>query len=369
MATLLLPYLLLAFFLLFLSATSASGATYFEGYLANGNFEEQPKPSNIHKTLLKGRYALPKWVINGSVEYISGGPQPGGMFFPVAHGVHAVRLGNEASISQDITVKPGSLYALTFGASRTCAQEEVLRVSVGPQSGDLPLQTLYSSTGDDTYAFGFRPNSNVSKLVFHNPGIQEDPTCGPLIDAVAIKELFPPRPTRDNLVKNPSFEEGPHRLINTTNGVLLPPRQEDLTSPLPGWIIESLKAVKFIDAKHFNVPDKFAAIELVAGRESAIAQILRTVPNKLYSLTFDVGDAKNGCHGMMMVEAFAGKETLKVPFKSQGKGEYKTASFKFKAVSARTRITFYSSYYHTKIDDFGSLCGPVVDQVRVVSIA
>ncbi|KAL8226932.1 hypothetical protein R6Q57_016764 [Mikania cordata] len=74
--------------------------------------------------------ALPKWEITGLVEYIHGGPQPGGVYFPVAHGVHAVRLGNEATISQTITVKAGSLYAVTFGASRTCAQEEVFE-SVG----------------------------------------------------------------------------------------------------------------------------------------------------------------------------------------------------------------------------------------------
>lgn len=357
------------FVFFFLLTTSAFASQYLEGFLKNGNFEQPPKPIDLKKTVLKGKYALPSWEINGLVEYISAGPQPGGMYFNVAHGVHAVRLGNEASISQSITVKPGSLYALTFGASRTCAQEEVLRVSVPPASGDLPLQTLYSSNGGDTYAWGFRPNASVVKVSFHNPGVQEDPACGPLIDAVAIKELFPPRPTRDNLVKNPGFEEGPHRLVNSTNGVLLPPRQEDLTSPLPGWIIESLKAVKFIDAKHFNVPFGFAAVELVAGRESAIAQILRTVPNKVYSLTFSVGDAKNGCHGSMMVEAFAAKDTFKVPYESKGIGKFTTVSFKFKAISARTRITFYSSFYHTRIDDFGSLCGPVLDQVRVIPVA
>ncbi|KDP43556.1 hypothetical protein JCGZ_16843 [Jatropha curcas] len=359
--------LLLALFLLF--NLSVFAAQYREGFLNNGNFEEKPKPSDINKTVLKGKTALPGWEINGRVEYISAGPQPGGMYFAVAHGVHAVRLGNDASISQTITVKPGSLYALTFGASRTCAQEEVLRVSVPPLSGDLPLQTLYSSNGGDTYAWGFIAKSTVAKVIFHNPGVQEDPACGPLIDAVAIKELFPPRPTRYNLVKNPGFEEGPHLFVNSSNGVLLPPRQLDLTSPLPGWIIESLKAVKFIDSKHFNVPFGLAAVELVAGRESAIAQILRTIPNKVYGLTFSVGDAKNGCHGSMMVEAFAAKDTFKVPFESQGKGKFKTVSFKFKAVSARTRITFYSSYYHTRIDDFGSLCGPVLDQVRVFPIA
>ena len=35
-------------------------------------------------------------------------------------------------------------------------------------------------------------------MTFHNPGVQEDPACGPLLDAVAIKEFFPVFPTRGN---------------------------------------------------------------------------------------------------------------------------------------------------------------------------
>lgn len=362
-------------FLLFALASAAAdrgrrgkASLYFAGYLPNGNFEQGPSKNNLNSTKIVGKFSLPKWEIDGLVEYIAGGPQPGGMFFPVAHGVHAVRLGNEASISQTVKVKPGVLYALTFGASRTCAQDEVLRVSVLSQTGDLPMQTLYSSNGGDVYAWGFRPTQALVKITFHNPGVQEDPACGPLIDAVALKELYPPTPTRYNVVKNNGFEEGPFRLVNSTNGVLLPPKQVDLCSPLPGWMIESLKAVKFIDRKHFNVPVGEAAVELVAGRESAIAQILRTVPNKVYSLAFTVGDARNGCHGSMLVEAFAGKDSFKVPFESQGKGLSKRVNFKFKAVGARTRITFFSSFYHTRVDDFGSLCGPVIDEVVVAPL-
>ncbi|KAH6814353.1 DNA-directed RNA polymerase subunit beta [Perilla frutescens var. frutescens] len=362
-------FLLFLYFVYVVYAVAPPAATPLEGLLANGNFEEEPKPRDMKKTVLQGRNALPGWEINGMVEYISGGPQPGGMYFAVAHGVHAVRLGNEASISQTIHVKNGSLYALTFGASRTCAQDEVLRVSVPPQTGDLPLQTLYSSNGGDTYAWGFRANSNYVKVTFHNPGMQEDPACGPLLDAVAIKELFPPRPTRVNLVKNNGFEEGPHLLINSSHGVLLPPKQEDLTSPLPGWIIESLKAVKFIDSQHFNVPYGKAAVELLAGRESAIAQIIRTVPDKTYTLAFVVGDAKNGCHGSMMIEAFAAQEAMKAAFKSEGKGKFSTYSFQFTAESNRTRLTFFSSFYHTRINDYGTLCGPVLDEVRVLPAA
>ncbi|OVA02133.1 Protein of unknown function DUF642 [Macleaya cordata] len=352
-----------------INSCSASKATYLDGLVPNGDFEKEPHPSNLNKTILKGKQSLPNWEINGLVEYISGGSQPGGFYFAVPRGVHAVRLGNEASISQTLAVRSGSYYSLTFGATRTCAQDEVLIVSVPSQSGNLPLQTLYSSNGGDTYAWAFRATSNLTKVTFHNPGIQEDPTCGPLLDAVAIKEIILSRPSRGNLVKNGDFENGPHVFKNFSTGVLLPPKQQDLISPLPSWIIESLKAVKYIDSKHFNVPSGLAAVELVAGRESAIAQILRTVPNKSYELTFTIGDAKNGCHGSMMVEAFAAKETLKVPFISHGKGEFKTASLKFKAITNRTRITFYSAYYHAKFDDFGSLCGPVLDKVRVLPVS
>ncbi|KMT18810.1 hypothetical protein BVRB_2g029190 [Beta vulgaris subsp. vulgaris] len=361
------PISLILSLAILLTICSALGASHSHihrgGLIPNGNFEDPPK--QMKNTKIIGKFSLPKWEINGLVEYIRGGPQPGGMYFAVAHGQHAVRLGNEASVSQSVPVKPGSFYALTFGASRTCAQDEVLRVSIPPFHGDLPIQTLYSTDGGDTHAFGFKATSKVAKITFHNPGVQEDPACGPLIDAVALKELMPVYPAKGNLIRNGGFEEGPYRILNTSNGILLPPKQEDINSPLPGWVIESLKAVKYIDKRHFNVPFGRSAIELVAGRESAIAQVIRTVPNKVYNLTFTIGDAKNSCKGSMLVEAFAGRDTLKAPFLSQGLGKFQTVSMKFKAISDRTRITFFSSYYHSKADGFGILCGPVLDEVRV----
>ena len=163
----------------------------FSALLPNGDFEEAPKSSNLKKTVIIGKYSLPKWEINGLVEYISGGPQPGGFYFAVPRGEHAVRLGNEASVSQNVVVKPGLVYSLTFGATRTCAQDEVLRISVGSQSADLSIQTLYSSEGGDTYAWAFKAASKVVKVTFHNTGIQEDPACGPLLDHIAIKEMRP----------------------------------------------------------------------------------------------------------------------------------------------------------------------------------
>ncbi|XAR68527.1 hypothetical protein NMG60_11003675 [Bertholletia excelsa] len=354
----------------FSAAAARVGHQYLDALLPNGDFERGPKPSNLKKTVIIGKHSLPNWEIEGLVEYVSGGPQPGSFYFAIPRGAHAVRLGNEASISQDLRgLSPGKVYSLSFGATRTCAQDEVLRITTTGHSADLPIQTLYSSDGGDTYAWAFAATSKVMKVTFHNPGVQEDPTCGPLVDHVAIKEMPPLSFQRGNLVKNGGFEIGPHVFRNFSTGVLLLPKKGDMISPLPGWIIESLKPVKYIDSKHFKVPSGKAAIELVGGRESAIAQIIRTVPDKYYNLTFTIGDAKNGCHGSMVVEAFAGMKTLKVPFTSEGKGGFKTASLRFMAVSRRTRITFYSAQYHTRLQDYGHMCGPVLDNVIVFPVS
>lgn len=58
-------------------------------------------------------------------------------------------------------------------------------------------------------------------------------------------------------------------------------------------------------------------------------------------------------------EAFASNATAKVEFHSEGNGKFRAASLPFKATGHTTRITFYSSFYHVKADDAGSLCGPV----------
>ncbi|KAJ8565066.1 hypothetical protein K7X08_001526 [Anisodus acutangulus] len=113
------------------------------------------------------------------------------------------------------------MYSFTFGATRTCAQDEVLRVSAGGMSSDLPIQTLYSADGGDTYAWAFESTSDFVEVTFHNPGIQEDPTCGPLIDHIAIKEM--PMATY------------------AAKGVLVLPVKQDKYSPTPGWMVQFMK--------------------------------------------------------------------------------------------------------------------------------
>ncbi|PRQ26813.1 putative Galactose-binding domain-containing protein [Rosa chinensis] len=351
-----------------LCSTCHLAMSLIDGYLENGNFELAPKPSDIRGTEVIGRYAIPKWEISGFVEYIKSGQKQGDMLLVVPEGAYAVRLGNEASIKQRIKVTKGLYYSITFSAARTCAQEERLNISVAPDSGVLPIQTVYSSNGWDSYAWAFQADFPEIELVLHNPGVEEDPACGPLIDSIAIRTLYPPRATNKNLLKNAGFEEGPYVFPNTSWGVLIPPNIEDDHSPLPGWMVESLKAVKYIDSDHFSVPEGKRAVELVAGKESAIAQVVRTIPGKTYVLTFSVGDASNSCEGSMIVEAFAGRNTVKVPYESKGKGGFKRAVLKLVAVSNRTRIMFLSTFYTMRSDDFSSLCGPVLDDVKLLSL-
>jgi len=358
----------LSILLVFAICHSSLAFKIVDGLLPNGNFEIGPKPKDLKGSEVINPHGIQSWEITGFVEYIKSGQKQGDMLLVVPEGAYAIRLGNEASIKQKVAVQKGMYYAITFSAARTCAQEEKLNISVAPDSGVLPMQTLYSSNGWDSYAWAFKAMYDTVEILIHNPGVEEDPACGPLVDSIAMRTLYPPKLTGTNLLKNGDFEEGPYVFPDASWGTLIPPNIEDDHSPLPGWMVESLKAVKYIDAEHFAVPTKRRAVELVAGRESVIAQVTRTIPGKTYVLTFAVGDANNACQGSMIVEAFANENTVKVPYESKGKGGYKRAMLRFVAKSARTRIMFFSTFYTMRSDDFSSLCGPVVDDVRLVSV-
>ncbi|KAK3156320.1 hypothetical protein QOZ80_2AG0105650 [Eleusine coracana subsp. coracana] len=335
-----------------------------DGLLPNGNFERGPLPSQLRGTRVLSSSAIPSWQTSGFVEYIPSGQKQGDMLLPVPEGAYAVRLGNEASIRQRLRgLARGARYAVTFSAARTCAQAETLNVSASGQSGVLPMQTMYSSNGWDSYAWAWDAVADEAELVVHNPGVVEDPACGPLVDSSPSR-----RSTRRAAPTNGDFEEGPYIIPGTKWGVLIPSRVVDDHSPLPGWMVESLKAIKYIDAGSFAVPRGRRAVELVAGRESAMSQVIRTVPGRRYALSFTVGDASNACRGSLMVEAYAGRESVKVAYESAGKGGVKRAVLPFRAASARTRIVFFSSFYSTRSDDLSSLCGPVLDDVAVVSV-
>ncbi|KAL7089350.1 hypothetical protein ACP275_13G182300 [Erythranthe tilingii] len=287
------------------------------------------------------------------------------MILIVPQGAHAARLGNDAEISQEIKVEKGALYSITFSAARTCAQLESLNVSVPPASQTIDLQTLYSVQGWDSYAWAFQAEREEARVVFRNPGMEDDPTCGPIIDDVAIKKLFVPDKPKDNAVVNGDFEEGPWIFRNESLGVLLPTNLDEDTSSLPGWIVESNRAVRFIDSTHYSVPGGKRAIELLSGKEGIISQMVETKPNKPYRLTFSLGHAGDACKQPLAVMAFAGDQAQNVHYTPDSNSTFQKEDLNFTAKAERTRVAFYSVYYNTRTDDMSSLCGPVVDDVRV----
>ncbi|EES11052.1 hypothetical protein BDA96_06G146900 [Sorghum bicolor] len=353
-----------ALFLIVCLAARAASAIQ-DGLLPNGNFEEAPPKSQLKGSRVMGRNAIPHWEISGFVEYIGSGQKQGDMLLPVPEGAYAVRLGNEASIQQRLALTQGAHYSITFSAARTCAQAEQLNVTVAPESDILPIQTVYTSSGWDSYSWAFKATSSVVSLIIHNPGVAEDAACGPLIDLFAIKTLPTPQSSKNNLLKNGDFEEGPYIFPNTRWGVLVPPMDEDDYSPLSPWmILSSTKSVKYVDAPHHVVPHGARAVELVSGMETALVQNATTVPGLPYRLQFSAGDAGNGCVGSMAVQAYAGGKSVKAQFQSQGKGGHKRGVLDFTATADQTRVVFVSMGYIMKPD--GTLCGPVVDDVSLV---
>ena len=159
----------------------------------------------MNGTRVMSPHAIPHWEISGFVEYLGSGQKQDDMILPVPEGEQAVRLGNDATIRQQLNVVRHAYYSVTFGAARTCAQAERLNVSVTPESGILPIQTVYTSSGWGSYSYAFRARHSTVWLTIHNPGVEEDPACGPLIDLVAIKTLSPPRREKgDDLVEKSS---------------------------------------------------------------------------------------------------------------------------------------------------------------------
>uniref|UniRef100_A0ACD5UCF6 Uncharacterized protein n=1 Tax=Avena sativa TaxID=4498 RepID=A0ACD5UCF6_AVESA len=365
-----------ALFLLFCAAAraGAAAASGGDGPLLNGNFEHKPNRCHMNGTRVMGAHAIPYWTVTGFVEYIESGAMQGDMVLAVPEGKHAVRLGIESSVQHELRVTRGKYYSVSFSAARTCAQSEKLNVSIvpGDPPGELPIQTVYTSSGWDSYSWAFKATQDVVSFVIHHGDDQvDDPACGPIIDAVAIRTLNdPPHGTSSNMLKNGDFEEGPYITPGSSCGVLVPPMDEDDASPLPGWMIMSdSKVVKYIDSEHFRVPHGSRAVELVAGLEVALVQEVDTVPGSTCRMEFSLGDADDRCAASpMIVQVATAGGSKSVAYNSTGMGGFARDKLDFTAQHNRTRVVFYSAGYHMTSDGTGTLCGPVVDNVSLVCV-
>ena len=161
------------------------------------------------------------------------------------------------------------------------------------------------------------------------------------------------------LLSNGGFESGPDFLSNSTEGILLDPVSSPIQSAIQQWSV--LGTVKYIDSKHYFVPEGNAAIELISGVSSGVQTASTLTEGSAYNLNFTIGDANDSCVGTFILGAQAGSTAQNFTLQSEGTGSAKTFSMTFKADSSVTLISFLS-YTSSQTKD-GIFCGPVVDNV------
>ncbi|KAF2545873.1 hypothetical protein F2Q70_00023549, partial [Brassica cretica] len=136
--------------------------------------------------------------------------------------------------------KRGVVYSLTVGVTRSCARDKKIIVSVSGRSGKIPIETIFSSDGGDSYAWAFTAMSDVVRVTLQNLDLH--------------LHLDRAKPNR---VQNGRFDIGPYVFAKYSTGVLIPAKsQEDFISPmspLPNWFVESPKPVKYITNNNFEL--------------------------------------------------------------------------------------------------------------------
>ncbi|KAL0335975.1 UNVERIFIED_CONTAM: hypothetical protein Sradi_4809400 [Sesamum radiatum] len=166
------------------------------------------------------------------------------------------------------------------------------------------------------------------------------------------------------MLANGDFEVGPAFLSNSSEGILLNDEPDRLISPLQQWSV--LGTIRYIDSKHYKVPQGKAAVELLSGAPSGI-QVDLKLPTTLtsYTLNFTMGDTNDSCVGDFILYVQTGVDVHNFTMRSNGTGSASRHSVRFKAEPSReTSIRFYS-FNETKASD-GVLCGPVLDNVVLV---
>ncbi|CAK9144301.1 unnamed protein product [Ilex paraguariensis] len=130
-------------------------------------------------------------------------------------------------------------------------------------------------------------------------------------------------------------------------------------SALQQWSI--IGTVKYIDSKHYSVPEGKAVIELVSGAPSVVLTSAALTVGSTYTLEFMMGDANDSCVGDFTVYAQVGMTIWNFTMRSNGSGTAQNHSLRFKAEIILNCISF-ASFNGTQTSD-NLFCGPVIDNV------
>ncbi|KAL3818690.1 hypothetical protein ACJIZ3_004595 [Penstemon smallii] len=306
--------------------------SYAADLLQNPDFESPPTNVTANATsqlllLLTRANSIPGWSFNGTIWYATSG---GNLSLP-GNG-HAVQLGENGRINQTFKAVGDVLdYVLTFtlaAQNENCANNHT--ASIPPPAGLWSIRLL-----------------------------SQEKIC-----------------PDGNILANGGFEIGPAFLKNSNSssssssssgGVVLNEEAERFESPLQEWAI--MGTIRYIDSKHYKVPQGKAAIQLLSGDPSGVHIDLNFPLGSAYKLNFTIGDANDSCVGYFIVYLQIGNQIMNFTMQSNGTGSAFNHDVSFNSESSgETSISFYS-FNETRRRSDGVLCGPVLDNIIINALS
>ncbi|KAM7509791.1 hypothetical protein LguiB_008666 [Lonicera macranthoides] len=203
-------------------------------------------------------------------------------------------------------------------------------------SAEFSLKEKYGKETWESYGYqlGSWGSGESINLVFESHATETDSnsTCWPIVDMLRLKTIGQISESRE---------------------------ASPVKSALQQWSV--LGTVKYIDSKHYFVPEGSAAIEIVSGVSAGIQTSIKLKEDSNYNLKFMLGDANESCMGDFVVGVQAGSTAQNFSLQSNGTGSAKKFSLNFKGEAIATPITFLS--YSKSLSKGRLYCGPVIDDV------
>ncbi|XP_031252537.1 uncharacterized protein LOC116110455 isoform X2 [Pistacia vera] len=280
---------------------------------------------------------------------------------------HAIQLGQDGKINQTFIATGDNMnYLLTFTlvpGGQNCSANADVVVSAPDSRGVFSLKQHYGKESWESYGhyLGRWDRGEPINLVIESLTTESDAnsTCWPMIDMLFLKTDPALAQADGNLLLNGGFEVGPDFLSNSTEGILLESAPSPVQSALLQWTV--IGTVKYIDSKHFFVPEGNAAIEIVSGVSTGIQIDVMLTEGSSYYVNFTAGHAGDGCDRKLMVRVQAGPVVRNITLESSGTRSAVKYSVPFKAGSGPNPISFLSGSTNQTKD--GVFCGPIIDEV------
>ena len=318
--------------------------------IQNGNFEVYMNPTlAAGATLPKGDNRLGYWTINSDSIKVQSKTN-----FLGKDGNYCVEFLSSSSISQNFVGNVGKSYILSFymAGNPTVGSTYSIKVTIDTISRTFTFNSQgksKNSMGWERKSFYFTLTSPSALLTFTS--LSTSNSYGPMIDLIQIDKM--------DIVANGGFELSDP--LQYADSVLL----QASSTVLSSWKINSgsIDLVRgYSDPTAINIgtwipASGFSSVETSGGSNGTISQVIKTIPNLAYVLSFQLsGNPKAPGPYRLFVQA--GDDSNTFQFSTSGKSEsnmgWTLTSLTFVPIVSNPTILFQSldnSAYGAAIDD------------------